>query len=200
MTKRYLAASLALLLAACASMNEALTPSTQVVKDDFDGSLVVRQQPVGAANGVREPWHTLGFEWSQKTPDTVYLLVGANGAGNVSEVAFNADGRVIDNLKPVSAHPDYSQVPSRRFAMPWGSFVTLADAKSVKMKVMRLDQYTVSSFGPQHPGAAVNLRIDTFADMVRDLRAGKSPAAAVERSRKAAREVRPVKTKAASAK
>lgn len=185
MTKRYLAASLALLLAACASMNEALTPATQVVKDDFDGSLVVRQLPVSAANGVREPWHTLGFEWSQKTPDTVYLLVGANGAGNVSDVAFNADGRIVDNLKPVSSHPDYSQVPSRRFAMPWTSFVSLADAKSVKMKVGRLDQYTVSSFGPDNPGAAVNARIDPFVAMVKDLRAGKQPVAKAAKTSKA---------------
>jgi hypothetical protein len=178
MSKRHLGALLALLLSACASMNDALHPSTQVLKDDFDGSLVVRQQPVSAANGMREPWHTLGFEWSQKHPDTVYLLVAANGAGNVSELAFNADGRIYDNLKLVNP-------ASGRFAMPWGTFLALAEAGSVKMKVSRLDEYTVSSFGPKHPGAAVNPRISTFVTTVREVRSGnKNPLAKLDKKKK----------------
>lgn len=181
MPKRYPAVLLALVLSACASMNEALSPSTQVMKDEFDGSLVVRQQPVSAANGVREPWHTLGFEWSQKSPDTVYLLVAAHGAGNISEVAFNADGRIYDNLKVVNG-------ASGRFAMPWSSFLALAEAGSVKMKVARLDQYTVSSFGPKHPRAAVNPRIATFVTTVREVRAGnKNPLAKLDRKKKDAK-------------
>jgi hypothetical protein len=181
MPKRYLGALLALLLSACASMNNALHPSTQVVKDDFDGSLVVRQQPVSAANGVREPWHTLGFEWSQKHPDTVYLTVGANGAGNISEVAFNADGRIYDNLKVVNS-------ASGRFAMPWSSFLALAEAGSVKMKVARLDEATVSSFGPKHPGAAVNPRLSSFVTTVREVRSGnKNPLARLDKKKKDAK-------------
>lgn len=181
MPKRHLGALLALLLSACASMNDALHPSTQVLKDDFDGSLVVRQQPVSAANGMREPWHTLGFEWSQKHPDTVYLTVAANGTGNISEVAFNVDGRIYDNLKVVNA-------ASGRFAMSWNTFLALAEAGSVKMKVERLDQYTVSSFGPKHPGAAVNSRLPTFVTTVREVRAGnKNPLAKLDKKRKDAK-------------
>lgn len=181
MPKRHLGALLALLLSACASMNDAFHPSTHVLKDEFDGSLIVRQQPVGAANGVREPWHTLGFEWSQKHPDTVYLTVAAHGAGNISELAFNADGRIYDNLKVVNT-------ASGRFAMPWSAFLALAEAGSVKMKVARLDQHTVSSFGPKHPGAAVNPRISTFVAAVREVRAGnKNPLAKLDKKKKDAK-------------
>jgi hypothetical protein len=184
MPKRYPAALLALLLSACASMNDALHPSTQVLKDDFDGTLVVRQQPVSAANGIREPWHTLGFEWSQKSPDTVLLTVAAHGAGNISDIAFNADGRIYDNVKVVNP-------ASGRFAVPWSTFLALAEAGSVKMKVERLDQYTVSSFGPKHPGAAVNSRIPTFVTTVREVRAGnKNPLAKLDKKKKDAKPVR----------
>lgn len=196
MKHSYAFALLAMLAAGCAPMKEALTPSTEVVKDEFDGSLLVRQPPAGAASGVREPWHTLGFEWSQKTPDTVYLMVGANGAGNISAVAFNADGRVIDNAKPVSAFADYSQVPTRRFSMPWSSFLALAEAGSVKMKIVRLDEYTVSSFGAKHESAAVNPRIASFVAKVREVRAGKkteSPVAKTESNGKAVAPAKAVK-------
>jgi hypothetical protein len=172
MKQRFPLALMLVLLGGCTSMNDALTPSTQLLKDDFDGTVIVRQEPVTAADGMREPWHSLGFEWSQKAPDTIYITVGAHGIGNISEVAFNADGRAIGNIKPVSALTNYGKSSTRRFAMPWAAFLALADAKSVKMKVLRTKEYTVSSFGPSHAGAAVNPKIAPFVATVRDLRGG----------------------------
>jgi hypothetical protein len=57
----------------------------------------------------------------------------------------------------------------RRFAMSWQDFLKIANAKSVKMKLVRLDEYTVSSFGPEHP-AVVNTRVAPFVEKVRELR------------------------------
>ncbi len=54
--------------------------------------------------------------------------------------------------------------------MSWQDFLKIANAKSVKMKLVRLDEYTVSSFGPEHPEAVVNTRIAPFVEKVRELR------------------------------
>jgi len=157
-------------IAGCTSMNDALTPSLQLIKDDFDGSLIVRQQPVSAASGLSDTWHTLGFEWSQKTPNVVYVTAGVQGITNIFELAFNADGRIIGNLKMASAQTDYGQWSTRRFAMSWDEFLAVAAAKEVKMRVSRANDYTVSSFGPAHPNALVNAKLVPFVEKVRDLR------------------------------
>jgi hypothetical protein len=160
------------LLTGCAATNDALTPSLAQIKDDFDGSLIVRQVPVSAASSLGEAWHTLGFEWTQKTPDTVYLTAGAHGIVNVEKLAFNADGRIIDNIRTASATTEYGQWSTRRFAMSWDDFVTVANARSVKMRVSMINEYTVSSFGPAHP-ATVDSKISPFVARVQELRAAK---------------------------
>lgn len=162
-----------LLITGCATMNDAMTPSLSIIKDDFDGSLIVRQSPVSASSGFGEGWHTLGFEWNQKDPDTIFITVGANGIVNITDVAFNADGQVISNIKPASAITEYGQWSTRRFSMPWEDFLKIADAKSVKMKVVRINDYTVSSFGPDHSGAIVNTKIPPFVEKVRELRSAR---------------------------
>ena len=160
------------LVTGCATMNSALTPSLSVIKDDFDGSTIVRQSPVSSSSGLREGWHVLGFEWSQKTPDTIFITVGTNGIVNITDVAFNADGQVITNIKPASTITEYGQWSTRRFSMSWEDFMKLVNAKSVKMKVARINDYTVSSFGPGHSGAIVNTKLPPFVEMVRELRSG----------------------------
>jgi len=131
----------------------------------------VRQQPVSAASGLSDAWHTLGFEWSQKTPNVVYVTAGVQGITNIFDLAFNADGQVVDNLKTASAQTEYGQWSTRRFAMSWGEFLSVANAKEVKMRVSRANDYTVSSFGPAHPNALVNTKLAPFVAKVRDLRA-----------------------------
>jgi hypothetical protein len=165
-------ASSVVLLSGCAASNDALTPSLGVIKDDFDGSLIVRQVPVSAASSLSEAWHTLGFEWTQKTPETVYLTAGARGIVNIEKLAFNADGRIIDNIRTASATTDYGQWSTRRFAMSWDDFLAVANAKSVKMRVSMNNEYTVSSFGPAHP-ATVDSKIPPFVARVQELRAAK---------------------------
>ena len=78
-----------LLVAGCASMNNAMTPSSHVMTDDFDGTAIIRQAPVSSSSSLAEGWHTLGFEWGQKTPDLVFITAGTNGITNVTDVAFN---------------------------------------------------------------------------------------------------------------
>jgi hypothetical protein len=159
------------LLVGCTSMNDALTPSLQLIKDDFDGAMIVRQAPVSAASGLGDAWHTLGFEWTQKTPNLVYVTAGVQGITNIYQLAFNADGRVIDNLNMASAQTDYSQWSTRRFSMTWDDFLAVANAKEVKMRVSRANEYTVSSFGPVHANALVNAKLVPFVAKVRDMRA-----------------------------
>src|SRR3981189_173457 len=93
----------ATLIGGCAATNDALTPSARLIKDDFDGALIVRQPPVGAASSMSETIHVLGFEWSQKTPDTVFVTAGLQGTRAIHALAFNADGRLIEDISPASA-------------------------------------------------------------------------------------------------
>lgn len=162
------------LIAGCGAtgtaLNDAMSPSMQIFKDDFDGATIVRQEPVSAADGPSEAWHTLGFEWSQKTPDLIYITVGVHGVANITEVAFNADGQILENIKTASAHTEYGKWSTRRFVMPWPLFLAVANAKSVKMKVVRLNDYGVSSFGPNHSWAIVNSKIPPFVGKVHELR------------------------------
>lgn len=167
-----------LLLAGCASMNEAMTPSLQVFKDDFDGAVTARQPSVGATGSLfsGEALHTIGFDWNQRTPDTVYVTAGVRGIHSITGLAFNIDGAIIDNLKEASAvtdreHSQYGSWSERRFAMAWPDFLRLVNGRSVKMRVSRINDYTVSSFGPEHDGAIVNTKLLPFADKVRELRA-----------------------------
>jgi len=160
----------ALVFSGCASMNDSLTPSMSVVKDDFDGSIIVRQAPVSAASSMSEGWHTLGFEWNQKTPDIIYITAGTNGTVNITDVEFNADGNIISNIKTASTLTEYGKWSTRRFSMSWNDFLKITNAKSVKMKVVQINDYTVSSFGPENSGAIVNTKIPPFLKKVQELR------------------------------
>ena len=167
---------IAALLAGCASMNDSLTPSLRVEKDSFDGAVVARQPSVGASAEFAEARHMLAFDWNQRTPDIVYVTAGALGARAITGLAFNADGKMIDNLKEASYVTDrdvtrYGTTAERRFAMAWPDFLALVNARSVKMRVSRINDYTVSSFGPDHGGAIVNTKLLPFAEKVRELRA-----------------------------
>lgn len=160
-----------LFVSGCASMNDAMTPSLSVTKDDFDGTTIIRQSPVSSSSGLGEGWHTLGFEWSKKTPDTVFVTVGTNGIVNITDVAFNADGQIISNIKPASTITEYGQWSTRRFHMALDDFMKVANAKIVKMKVIRINDYSVSSFGTEVSGAVVNTKFQPFLSKLSELRA-----------------------------
>lgn len=163
-------------LAGCVSVNDGLTPSVSVMRDDFDGATIVRQEPVSASGSITEGWHTLGFEWNQKTPEIVYVTAGTYGVVNITEVAFNADGRIIADVSPASAITEYGTWSTRRFAMSWEDFMAVASAKAVKMKLVRINDYTVSSFGPDHPTALINAKLPHFVARVSALRSQHSSA------------------------
>ena len=162
-------------LAACAGANDAFTPSVRLITDDFDGALIVRQPPVGASSSLGETIHLLGFEWLQKTPDTVYVTAGLHGISAITSLAFNADGRVIEDIKEASATTEFTRGPYprslRRFAMPLSDFAIVAAGKSVKMRVGGINAYTVSSFGSDNPAAAmVNPKFAPFIQQIQEVR------------------------------
>jgi len=158
-----------IMLTGCAGMNDAMTPSMNAHKDPFDGSLIVSQAPVSSSSSLSEGWHTLGFEWNQKYPDVVFLEVGTNGITNVQGVAFNVDGVIIENIKEASLLTKYGSWSTRRLVMPINEFVKVAQGRDVKMKLIQIDTYSVSTFGNSHSGAVVNSKFPPFLSKLKEL-------------------------------
>lgn len=156
------------LISGCASFNDAMTPSLSVQNDPFDGSLNIVQPPVSAASGMSEGWHTLGFQWNQNFPQVVFLEVGVSGIANVMGVAFNVDGEFIENIKEASTLTKYGDWSTRRLVMSVVEFVKVAQGKDVKMKVMKIDTYSVSSFGTANAGALVNSKFPEFIQKLKE--------------------------------
>ena len=171
-----LTCAVALIASGCASMNDAMTPSAHIQKDEFDGSTIITQAPVSAAGSLSDAWNTMGFDWSSKTPDTVYVTIGVQGVSNISGVKFNADGAIIETAKPASVGTDYANATigmamngigdkttsTRRFAMPLSDFKTIATANDVRMRVEMINTYNVSKFGKANKNAIVNTKFGPF--------------------------------------
>lgn len=161
------------LVTSCAGVVDSMTPSTQAFVDEFDGRRIVRQPPVSAASGLGESFHTLGFEWMEKYPNSIFITAGvAMRTSAIADVAFNADGRIFDKLKLASSLTDFEyQASSRRFELPLEDFVVIATASLVKMRLGGINAYTVSSFGHGAGSSAVNAKFGPFLDAVRIARA-----------------------------
>lgn len=97
---------LALSLTACASFNNAMTPSAQVIEDKFDDAKIIRQEPVSASDALTGAWHTLGFEWNSKQPKEVFVTAGTNGIVPITALAFNADGQKLPPATLASSHSE----------------------------------------------------------------------------------------------
>jgi hypothetical protein len=58
---------------------------------------------------------------------------------------------------------DIGEFSTRRFALPIDDFVQLANGGVVKMKVVHIDSYTVSSFGSRVSGMrTINTKFEPF--------------------------------------
>ena len=158
--------SYAFIFSGCASVNQGLTPSAKTVASDFDDTIEVIQAPVSAASSLSEAWHTLGFRWTSKAPDIVFITVGAQGIVNISAVAFNIYGNIIRIDKPASTLTDYGDSSTRQFSMSLEQFRQMAIAQTVKMKVVMIDNYSVSSFGQSKTSAIVNGKFAPFLQQV----------------------------------
>lgn len=156
------------LISGCANFNDAMTPSLAVKTDQFDGSVIIVQPPISASSSLSEGWHTLGFEWNQKFPDEIFITVGVSDIDNVMGVKFNVDGKVITNIKDASTLTKYGDWSTRRFVMPISDFVKVAQGRDVKMKVMQIDTYSVSSFGSINSGAIVNAKFAPFIQKLKE--------------------------------
>lgn len=153
------------ILTGCQSVNSAMTPGVRVTTDDFDDSKVIRQDPVSSSASLTEDWHTLGFSWNAATPNKVYLTVGVYGTQNIFGLAFNVGGRTI-TAETASLTTEYGPWSTRRFAVNYSDFETLATAPMVKMKVSGANTYGVSSFGTS-TNALVGKKFPAFLQQVR---------------------------------
>ena len=162
-----------LFLVSCQSYNNAVTPKAKVITDDFDGSKIVMQSPISSASKLSEPWHLLGFDYNSKTPGTVYLTAVTQGINNVFGLEFNADGKFIKTSR-VSVSTDlkfsrYGDKSQSRFTIPYNDFVTISNSSSVKMKIVKANSYSVSSFGTS-TRALVNSKFQSFLEKTASLR------------------------------
>lgn len=161
-----------LFLVSCQSYNNAVTPKAKVITDDFDGSKIVTQSPISSASKLSEPWHLLGFDYTSKTPNTFYLTAVTQGIDNVFGLEFNADGKFIKTTRVSSTEIKLAQLGNKsqsRFSIPYADFVTIANASSVKMKIVKAHNYSVSSFGTS-TGALVGSKFQPFLEKVSSLR------------------------------
>jgi hypothetical protein len=155
---------MATVMSGCASMNAAMTPGVKVTNDPYDGSKTVTQKPVSASSSLSKSWHTLGFVWTAKHPDTVVLIVGVNGIDNISDVDFMVDGKELTSIDTASSLTDYGDWSNRTFRIDLSEFKQLANADDVRMKVSRIDEYSVSTFGAANTGAIVNSKFPPFLE------------------------------------
>jgi hypothetical protein len=117
---------------------------------------------------LTEDWHTLGFEWSSRTPEQIFLIAGVKGINNVFGLAFNVGGKVI-TAQPASSTTEYGPWSTRRFVVSLREFETIANAPLVKMKVSGANTYGVSSFGTS-TNAVVGTKFPGFLQQVRAAR------------------------------
>ena len=168
------------LLSGCTSMNDAMTPSVSTLVDPFDSKTIIRQPPVNAASGMSEAFHILGFEWNEKFPNLIFVTAGtAFRTQSIQSLAFNADGKVFENLKAANALTDIQEGRSlRRFEIPLADFQVIATSRDVKMHLGSINAYTVSSFGPGAGNgmAIVNLKFAPFLHQVALARSKLTPA------------------------
>lgn len=157
-------------LSGCAGMSGSFTPSLSVSTDEFDNTKIVSQPPVDAGSSAKEGGHTLGFEWRQRHPDTVIITVGITGWYGISGVEFTADGKSITDTKPEGLTVTQADWSKRPYSMSWDDFMKIADAQSVEMKVIVSGGPTVATFGPAHPGVAVNSKFAPFLKKVSEYR------------------------------
>ena len=92
-----------------------------------------------------------------------------DGITNVMGAAFNVDGQFIENIKKASSFTEYGNWSTRRLVMPLVDFIKVAQGHDVKMKVMQIDTYSVSSFGSSHSGAVVNSKFPPFIKKIKEL-------------------------------
>ncbi len=155
-------------LTGCASMNAAVAPSAEILKDDFDNSTIVRQPAVNSSASISDAWHVLGFEWSTKYPNEVIIIAGLVMQNEIiREVEFKADSVIIENIRSNSTVTDHDMTikqSSRRFVMPIAEFRKIAAASVVKMRVTRglNNNAGTSTFGTADPSAIVSSRFKPF--------------------------------------
>ncbi|MEZ9945543.1 hypothetical protein [Vibrio sp. 10N.222.54.F10] len=164
---RYLVFFLSVIfLFGCSSMNDALTPSVKVDRDQFDGRTVISQAPVSAASSLSEGWHVMGFDWNSQSPSIIYITIGRDSIVNVEGVEFNVDGSFLTNIQTVSLITEYGDWSTRRFKLPMSDFRLIAKSEDTKMKVITINNYSVSSFGKSNSGAVVNTKFKPFLEEV----------------------------------
>ena len=171
--------SLLIGLCGCAA-NDALTPSSSLKVDDFDGTKMIYQPPVSAAASMMEGWNMLGMSWSERLPNEVILIAGAsNAAISIKDAMFNVDGTII-TAKPTGdltsrEYFDSFKLPpqsTKPFIISLEDFVLLANAKTVKMRITTYKgESSTSTFGSDHPNAIVQTKLQKFLANLKEAKA-----------------------------
>ena len=161
------------ILTSCAGYNDALTPDSKIQTDSFDGSVTVIQKPVDALkfSELATAPHKLGFRWSAKEPNVIYLTAATWNIQNIQGLDFNVGGRFI-SAKTASVLTDMNtstRISSRQFEVSYNDFKTILSAPVVKMKVSDIDTYTVSTFGTSL-NTQVNRKAVSFIQQVESAR------------------------------
>lgn len=82
---------------------------------------------MSSSSKLTEHFHTLGFDWTSKTPNRVFLSAGAPGITNIYGLSFNVDGTLV-SARLASNSTEYGDWSTRRFYVSYSDFVKLANA------------------------------------------------------------------------
>lgn len=159
-----------LFFSGCTSFNDSVTANPSIKLDEFSGAKNIYQPEVSAASKISESWHMLSLRWSETTPNTVYLGVAADTVRNITGLAFNIDGELLEARRAEGGtdygdYNPYGTKSRRQFAVSFEEFEKIAAAKLVKMRVDEFETYTLSSFGVD-TGALINKKFPKFLEMV----------------------------------
>lgn len=166
---------LACACAACASVGDSKAPGLQVIKDDYDGSTIVRQAPVNSGSDATGDWNALGFEWKSKFPNRVIIAAGTRGVIKITDLVLEIDGEPAA-VKVASEMTDYGDPAAaerwsmRRFEVSWADFDRMATARTVQVRIVGTNEVYVTSFGADRTGAPVNATLPAFRAEVRKRR------------------------------
>jgi len=145
------------------------------MRDDYDGSTIVRQAPVNSGSDATGDWNALGFEWKSKFPNRVIIAAGTRGVIKITDLVLEIDGEQVE-VKAASERTDYGDSAGaerwsmRRFEVSWADFNRMATARAVQVRIVGTNEVYVTSFGTDRVGAPVNATLPGFRAEVRKRR------------------------------
>jgi hypothetical protein len=160
-----------LTIAGCASVGDALTPSSTIM--DLGSAKLVSQQVAPVSSTAN---HGLGFMWATTTPDTVIIeakvhsSIGGYLGSKPTDVVFDADGKTITCAS--KQNKIEGGIESTVFSVSMDEFLAIANAKIVTMRITQYDKNTESKFGTEIPESFIGSRFQEFLTKIHEVRDG----------------------------